>query len=151
MGKDLEIGVPGNAELNYETSPDVKVCSKLTDESVDKLPGNDQKNEGSPGQENNNVLTSEERSAQAADLIGEIAKNRDTQTVTPASQTPNGSSKTTECQDKNTEGTTDLPSLELSLKRLRSVGELGSATHEERNVLRRSEQSAFSRYKRLIP
>ncbi|KAJ8754048.1 hypothetical protein K2173_001946 [Erythroxylum novogranatense] len=44
------------------------------------------------------------------------------------------------CDDK------DAPSLELSLKRLRGIKDIGTAVHDDRNVLRRSDSSAFSRY-----
>ncbi|KAJ7972466.1 Two-component response regulator [Quillaja saponaria] len=39
-----------------------------------------------------------------------------------------------------------LPSLELSLKRLRRIKDTGNTTQDDRNVLRRSDLSAFSRY-----
>ncbi|XP_031269201.1 two-component response regulator-like APRR7 isoform X3 [Pistacia vera] len=40
----------------------------------------------------------------------------------------------------------ELPSLELSLKRLRGVKDIGMTVQVDRNVLRRSDSSAFSRY-----
>ncbi|KAK1257195.1 Two-component response regulator-like PRR73 [Acorus gramineus] len=40
----------------------------------------------------------------------------------------------------------ELPSLELSLKRLRSFGESATDAPDDRNVLKRSDLSAFSRY-----
>ncbi|KAK6140333.1 hypothetical protein DH2020_025928 [Rehmannia glutinosa] len=50
--------------------------------------------------------------------------------------------------DININATDDCkePSLELSLKRLRGVQDTGRSVQDERYVLRRSEQSAFSRY-----
>ncbi|TKY52864.1 Two-component response regulator PRR73 [Spatholobus suberectus] len=47
---------------------------------------------------------------------------------------------------KGTNNDEEFPSLELSLKRLRGVKEAGITIQDERNVLRRSDQSAFSRY-----
>ncbi|CAL0299573.1 unnamed protein product [Lupinus luteus] len=48
-------------------------------------------------------------------------------------------------EDKGTNNDEELPSLELSLKRLRGVKDAGNI-QDERNVLRRSDLSAFSRY-----
>lgn len=48
--------------------------------------------------------------------------------------------------NKGTNNDEELPSLELSLKRPRKVEEAGPAIQDERNILRRSDQSAFSRY-----
>ncbi|GMN39063.1 hypothetical protein TIFTF001_008298 [Ficus carica] len=42
--------------------------------------------------------------------------------------------------------TDEMPSLELSLKRLRGVKGTGTTVQDDRNVLRRSDSSAFSRY-----
>ena len=51
-----------------------------------------------------------------------------------------------EIKDSNDE----FPSLELSLKRLRGVKDAGITIQDERNVLRRSDLSAFSRYNDLV-
>ncbi|GER54327.1 unnamed protein product [Striga asiatica] len=50
--------------------------------------------------------------------------------------------------DINSNATDDCkePNVELSLKRLRGVQDTGGSVQDERHVLRRSEQSAFSRY-----
>jgi pseudo-response regulator 7 len=52
--------------------------------------------------------------------------------------------------NKGTNNDEELPSLELSLKRPRKVEEAGPAIQDERNILRRSDQSAFSRYGDLV-
>ncbi|KAK7345618.1 hypothetical protein VNO77_16225 [Canavalia gladiata] len=54
--------------------------------------------------------------------------------------------KSSDIENKGTDNDEELPSLELSLKRLRGVKDAGIAGQDERNVLRRSDQSAFSRY-----
>lgn len=54
--------------------------------------------------------------------------------------------KSSDIENKCTNNDEDLPSLELSLKRLRGVKDNGTTNQDERNVLRRSDQSAFSRY-----
>ncbi|KAK7285113.1 hypothetical protein RJT34_19873 [Clitoria ternatea] len=50
-------------------------------------------------------------------------------------------------ENKATTKNEELPSLELSLKRLRGVKDAAIKIQDERNVLRRSDLSAFSRYK----
>lgn len=88
----------------------------------------------------------EESSVRAADLIGSMAKNMDAQQAARAANAPNCSSKVPEGKDKNRDNI--MPSLELSLKRSRSTGDDANAIQEEqRNVLRRSDLSAFTRCK----
>ncbi|XP_058109973.1 two-component response regulator-like PRR37 isoform X2 [Magnolia sinica] len=143
MGKDLEIGVPRNPDLELESYPKEKVSTKISG-GKDKLPQQDPKKDM---QSNDNLLELNSNSpssklrVQAADLIGasnQISENR-------VAEAPNYLSKTSEIKDKAT-SYPQLPSLELSLKRLRSVGDDRIATQEDRNVLRRSDLSAFSRY-----
>ncbi|KAL2992383.1 hypothetical protein AAZX31_10G046000 [Glycine max] len=54
--------------------------------------------------------------------------------------------KSSDIENKGTNNDEELPSLELSLKRLRGVEDAGITIQDDRNVLRRSDQSAFSRY-----
>ncbi|KAL2323305.1 hypothetical protein Fmac_027684 [Flemingia macrophylla] len=58
----------------------------------------------------------------------------------------NKRSKSSDIENKGTNNDEEFPSLELSLKRLRGVKDAGITIQDERNVLRRSDQSAFSRY-----
>lgn len=58
--------------------------------------------------------------------------------------------KSSDIENKDTNNDEELPSLELSLKRLRGVEDAGIAIQDDRNVLRRSDQSAFSRYDDLV-
>lgn len=145
MGKDLEIGIPSNTEIQYETHPIEKHFSKQRDldTNKDKM----ESDNGIPTLKSNNLSTSDERSTKASDLISAIANKTGTQPLS-ALQVPYGSSKISECQEKTTDNSRDLPNLELSLKRLRPMGECRSATHDDCKVLRRSEQSAFSRCKK---
>ncbi|KAJ8765994.1 hypothetical protein K2173_020510 [Erythroxylum novogranatense] len=57
----------------------------------------------------------------------------------------NDLSKVSSAKDKGLYQTKQIPSLELSLKRLRDIGDTGTTAHD-RNVLRHSDFSAFSRY-----
>ncbi|KAH1227609.1 Two-component response regulator-like APRR7 [Glycine max] len=54
--------------------------------------------------------------------------------------------KSSDIENKGTNNDEELPSLELSLKRLRGVEDADITIQDDRNVLRRSDQSAFSRY-----
>ena len=58
----------------------------------------------------------------------------------------NRRAKPSDIEIKGINDNEELPSLELSLKRLRGVKDAGIAIQDERNVLRRSDLSAFSRY-----
>lgn len=132
MGKDLEIGVPRNSEIQCETHPSEHDYTKLAETKVAKCEKEPQ-NDGYLGSLRNNVIN--ESSAQANNIL-------DTQLAARVTQAPSSFSKLSEVQDKTS---TELPYVELSLKRLRSIGESRSATQDDRNVLRRSDLSAFSR------
>lgn len=54
--------------------------------------------------------------------------------------------KKPDSNDKGTGGNKELLSTDQGLKRLRGAYDVGKAVQDERNVLRRSESSAFSRY-----
>lgn len=58
--------------------------------------------------------------------------------------------KSSDIENKGTNDDEELPSLELSLKRLRGVNDAGITIQDERIVLRRSDQSAFSRYDDMV-
>ena len=143
MGKYLEIGVLTNAGVKPELHPVDKISTKLTGKSMDKQPERDEKNEDVLGLERNNVF--DEPGTDAADLIGGIANNTDAQLVNGVIDAPNGFPRIHESKDNKNDGSMELPSLQLSLKRLRSTGEGGNAMPDDHNILRRSNQSAFSR------
>nr|UYT09191.1 PRR37 [Oryza sativa] len=135
-GKDLEIGSPRNLNTAYQSSPNER-----------SIKPTDRRNEY-PLQNNSKEAAMEnleESSVRAADLIGSMAKNMDAQQAARATNAPNCSSKVPEGKDKNRDNI--MPSLELGLKRSRSTGDDANAIQEEqRNVLRRSDLSAFTRY-----
>ncbi|OVA18206.1 Signal transduction response regulator [Macleaya cordata] len=150
MGKDLEIGVPGNPDLQHEYASE-KVHTNLTVTDQDKLPALDLGKDTSILNEGALELNREKplgelRTQVAADSIGLISNCIVPPVETSFSEAPHGLCRISEIKDKANSDTKELPSLELSLKRLRSIGDVGSAAHDERNVLRRSDLSAFSRY-----
>lgn len=139
MGKDLEIGVPGN--LNSE-HPNEMVPAKPADRNTDKTPDSDRKTEGVTDGSN----TFDEPTTKAADLIGSITNcNRTQQAATRVADAPNRFVKISDGKEKGCDEFAELPSLELSLKRLRSAGDCVKPPVDDRNVLRRSDSSAFTR------
>ncbi|XP_074575488.1 two-component response regulator-like PRR37 isoform X2 [Curcuma longa] len=130
----LEIGLHTNSEIQSEYHRNEQDFTKLAETKVEKLSEKESKNEGCMGTLQNNGL--DVSSAQVAARLGN-------QTITRDIQSPSWFSKISEAQDRTS---IDLPSVELSLKRLRSIVEGATATQDDRNVLRRSDLSAFSRY-----
>ncbi|XP_018673787.2 two-component response regulator-like PRR73 isoform X2 [Musa acuminata AAA Group] len=144
MGKKMKIQECRKPEMQYESHSTEQDFIKLADKKMDKLPEKDSKNKGHLGTFRNDSFN--DPNAQAANLIDAVGNSSDSRVVTRIAQAPSGFSKVVEEQDKINHTSIDLPSVELSLKRLRSIGESGTANQDDRNVLRRLELSAFSRY-----
>ncbi|KAL6598726.1 hypothetical protein ACP70R_005050 [Stipagrostis hirtigluma subsp. patula] len=135
-GKELEIGAPRNLNRDHQFSPNERPI-KPVDRRCEYQPENNSKE--------TTMENLEEPTVRAADLIGSMAKNMDAQQAARVADAPNCSSKVPEGKDKNCDNV--LPSLELSLKRSRSSGDGANAVQDEqRNVLKRSDPSAFMRY-----
>lgn len=134
--KELEIGAPSKLNTEDQSSPNGSSI-KPTDRRCEYPPQNNS---------NGTIMENlEEPIVRAADLIGSMAKNMDAQEAARAKDAPNCSSKMPE--GKETGRDDIMPSLELSLKRARSSGDATDAIQEEqRNVFRRSDVSAFTRY-----
>uniref|UniRef100_A0A1D1XY64 Two-component response regulator-like PRR73 n=1 Tax=Anthurium amnicola TaxID=1678845 RepID=A0A1D1XY64_9ARAE len=142
MEKDLEIGISIHPNTHLEAYLSEKASTKLSSEMI----GNTKKNSPQPndvfrGPDGSNAIC--ELTTQAPDLIDTIAKSS---MVTTSAHASNSLHKITEDKDKAIADMKELPSLELSLKRLRSFGDDGITSNDDRYVLRRSDQSAFSRY-----
>ncbi|PUZ69143.1 hypothetical protein GQ55_2G086000 [Panicum hallii var. hallii] len=135
-GKNLEIGAPRNLNMDHQSSPNERPI-KPADGRCEYPPENNSKE--------SMIENLEEPTVRAADLIGSMAKNMDAHQATRAADAPNCSSKVPEGKDMNRDNV--LPLLELSLKRSRSsVGCANTGQDEQRNILRRSDLSAFTRY-----
>ncbi|XP_042510898.1 two-component response regulator-like PRR37 isoform X3 [Macadamia integrifolia] len=149
MGKDLEIGVPRNSGLQLEF-PSEKISTNFSHTKQETLPELERK-EDNEEIDNGLLQLNKEKPvgdmrAQAAELIATVANSTNHKVETGISEVPNALSKIPDVRDKTVADREELPSLELSLKRLRRVGDVGSATFDECNVLRHSDLSAFSRY-----
>ncbi|KAL1172982.1 hypothetical protein V6Z11_A05G384300 [Gossypium hirsutum] len=147
-GKDLEIGVPKITALQLE-NPSEKVNTNAAGGNQEKL------SELNPSKDDEKLekaqleLTGEKPGVdlvnRAADVIGVISKNTDAQIESAVFDVPDGLPKVSDTKGKVIYKTKEMPSLVLSLKRLIDVGDSGTSAHE-RNVLRHSDLSAFSRY-----
>ncbi|XP_022745742.1 two-component response regulator-like APRR7 isoform X2 [Durio zibethinus] len=149
MGKDLDVGMPRNVDLQLECSVEVPIktvgakqnnllemSSSKFDEQIDKRQLD--LNSESPSRK----LTSE-----AANQTGIASKSTDLKKESAEYEASNKISKISDSNDKTINDCKELlPSIELGLKRLRGVKDSGTVFRDERNVLRRSDSSAFSRY-----
>lgn len=148
MGRDLEIGVPGNSDFQLKSNVKVVASARVTGTKQEKLPLQDGQRNSQPNEELLKIEINNQFSewrTQASDVISVVNGSLSPQMENGATETLNNASKISETKEKAT-----LDTLELSLKRLRSVGDV-SATHVERNVLRHSNMSAFSRCEEEYP
>lgn len=148
MGKDLEIVVPTIPDLQLG-DPGEEGLTNMAGTNKDKfselnLKNNDEKLEKRE-LELNNEKPNGELKTQAVDLIAVATNsNTDPQIESVVFDIPRSISKLPDMNDKTDNENKEIPSLELSLKRLRDVRDTGSSAHD-RNVLRHSGLSAFSR------
>ncbi|XAR56101.1 hypothetical protein NMG60_11036429 [Bertholletia excelsa] len=141
MGNDPGIRVPANPDLQLEGQAVPAINkAKLSDL---KLKGDGEKLEKEK-LEMNSETPVEKLTKEAADLGGALTSSTNPQIENLVTEVQNDISKTN-IKDKTTYDTKEIPSLELSLKRLIDVREIGTSAQEQ-NVLRHSDLSAFSRY-----
>ncbi|KAK1320217.1 Two-component response regulator-like PRR73 [Acorus calamus] len=148
MGKDLEIGVPSN--LYVPVSSDTNEKSPFNAEDVnDIVPERDINKKNQSSKEKllkfNCKKLIGDLNDEAVDPSGGTSTN-----VRNRMPRDNEASivltKVFETENNSVSDAKELPSLELSLKRLRSFGESATDALDDRNVLKRSDLSAFSRY-----
>lgn len=142
MGKDLGIGIPREPDLQLEDHGK-KASSTVTETEKDEFPDLGSENDGGKVEKEklgvNSETLNKELRKETADLIGAMTHCTNRQMETAAVTVPNDNIK-----DMAICSTKEIPSLELSLKRRRDGGEIGTSA-QERNVLRHSDLSAFSR------
>ncbi|XVF83354.1 hypothetical protein PTKIN_Ptkin16aG0479800 [Pterospermum kingtungense] len=148
MGKDLEIGVSKISALELG-NPSEKVSTNIAGANREKLSKRNPEKDDEKLEKAQLELNSEKPGGdlrnQAADLIGVITNNTDTRIESAVFNIPNGPPKVSDAKDKVISGAKEIPSLKLSLKRLREVEDTGTSARKQ-NVLRHSDLSAFSRY-----
>lgn len=144
MGKDLEIGVPRNPDLQLEDRSK-KVLATLAGAKKDKINKLESTRDGDKLENDKKELNSGtpngELTKEIADLNEAITHCTNPRMESVATEVPNDISKKN-INDKAIYDTEEISSLQLSLKRLRDVGDIGNNA-KERNALR---HSAFSRY-----
>lgn len=126
----------------YSKSIDQK--SDYPDENLTKFLGSKQNNlHLDKGQLDLNTDSPVNPKHEAANPANAAGTHIDTAEFKP----PNRNSKVSDTKNKAVIDSNETPTLELSLKRLRGVKEAGKTVQDDRNVLRRSNSSAFSRYR----
>ncbi|KAL3523420.1 hypothetical protein ACH5RR_016254 [Cinchona calisaya] len=148
MGKDLRIGVPRDRDLQLKGQSD-EVLGNMANTEKGKLSAPDMKKDREKVEkgmvEYNNEIGKDEILDKDNDLMGAITNMGMARGGSAQNEAPKGPSKIPVLKDVDPYNAKELPSLELSLKRLRDVGNAGNSA-QERNVLRHSDHSAFSRY-----
>lgn len=145
----MDIGVPRIPNLQIEHSSGKEVAF-VPGNNGEKLPQMNSKNnveqiDKAQLETINSDKPKGDSGNRATDGMGVITDSNDPQTGSTVFNIPNSSSKVSNQKDKVVDENNVIPSLELSLKRLRDFGDTGTSAHD-RNVLRHSDLSAFSRY-----
>lgn len=139
MGKDMEIGAP-NLQPE-ETSKRDKITADPTADETSEV-GHRKNNEQL--EDSQLELNSEKPNAKA----GAVTNGSNPAVDTVNLNIGNGLSKVSDVKDKAVYDTKEMPSLELSLKRMKDDVESNPL---DKNVLRHSGLSAFSRYNSSTP
>ncbi|XP_022765293.1 two-component response regulator-like PRR37 isoform X2 [Durio zibethinus] len=148
MGKDLEMGVPKITALqlrNPSETVSTNIAGATSKENLSEINPKKDDEKLEEQLELNSEKPGGDLRNRAADLIGVISNNTDAQIEKAVFDISNCLPKDSDAKDNAVYDTKEIPSLELSLKRLRDVGDTGTSAHE-RKVLRHSDLSAFSRY-----
>ncbi|GMI96474.1 pseudo-response regulator 7 [Hibiscus trionum] len=148
LRKDLGVNKPRDLDLLLECPVEVPIrtvgtkqinllemSSSKFNEQIDKRQL-DLNSEGLPSKQKSEAANQTGITSMTIDLKKEIAEY----------EASNRHSKISDGNDKTINGSKELPSIELGLKRFRVVKDAGTVVRDERNVLRHSDSSAFSRY-----
>ncbi|XWS66956.1 hypothetical protein CRYUN_Cryun05aG0244700 [Craigia yunnanensis] len=148
MGKDLDIGMPRNVDLQLECLVEVPTKTVGTKQINLLEMSSSQINEQIDKRQldlNSESLSSKLKS-EVANQTGITSKTTDLKKESAEYEASNRLSKISDSNDKTINDSKELSSIELGLKRLRGVKDARTVVRDERNVLRRSDSSAFSRY-----
>lgn len=138
--KDKEIGASENPDLPHEC-PDEMLSIHLQIRRQNKLPEEDTKPLDRVQLEDNSENVTSKPGNQSSNIISDIVNSTDPEAETRDFDPPNGLSDISLI--KAHRDSRQVPSLELTLKRLRE--DVGDVAHDDRNVLRHSDLSAFSK------
>ncbi|KAH9671925.1 Two-component response regulator-like APRR7 [Citrus sinensis] len=146
--RDLDVGGQRSLDLQleYQTESPIKLVGTKKTNRLD-LGSSKLSEQIDRGQlDLNSESPSSKLKYEAAKLAGAITKIIDSDKEDTEYEASNKPSKILDINSKSIKDSKELPSLELSLKRLRGVKDIGTTIQDDRNVLRRSDSSAFSRY-----
>lgn len=148
MGKDLEIGVSRiPLQLEDLSSNGLTKIASTDGEKISEVKSKKDDEKLQKGQvELDSVKPNGDLRNKVADLMGLITNSTDSKIESVVCDIPNGISKVSDMKVKALFDNKETPDLELSLKRLRDVGDTETSAQDQ-NILRHSELSAFSRYR----
>lgn len=130
MGKNLEVGVSGNEKIpTHQSSKRQNKLSEVDSKPSEQLECN---NEAKRGKWRDQVPNS-------GSAYAPQGESREF-------DAPNGPSELSRAKDKALSDGGEMPSLGLTLKRLREAEDDRIAANDDCNVLRHSDSSAFSKY-----
>ncbi|OEL19997.1 Two-component response regulator-like PRR73 [Dichanthelium oligosanthes] len=143
MGKYLEIGAPRNSSAEYQSSLNDTSVNPTEKRHETHIPQCKSKKKAMTEDDCTNMLS--EPNTETADLISSIARNAEGQQEVRVADASGCPSKVPDGNDKNHDSHIEVTPHELGLKRLKTNG-AAMEIHDERNILRRSDLSAFTRY-----
>lgn len=144
MGRYLGIGAPRNSSAEYQSSLNDVSVNPIEKGHENHMSKCKSKKETMAEDDCTNMPSA--TNAETADLISSIARNTEGQQAVQAVDAPDGPSKMANGNDKNHDSHIEVTPHELGLKRSRTNGATAEI-HDERNILKRSDQSAFTRCK----
>ncbi|XP_062092813.1 two-component response regulator-like PRR37 isoform X2 [Humulus lupulus] len=147
MGKDLKIGLPSLPNSLLEDTGE-KGQTNMEGTNKDKCSELNSKKDDQELEKGELDLNNEEPNAektQAVDLMGVSTNSIDPHMESGILDIPNELSKVACMRDNANHENKETPFFELILKRPRDIQDTGTSAHD-RNVLRHSDISAFSRY-----
>ncbi|XP_050228975.1 two-component response regulator-like APRR7 isoform X2 [Mercurialis annua] len=147
-GKEFEIAVTGNLDIQLECqiSNPSKLVNTKQKNLLDRMSGkfNKQSDKGQLDLNSENPLST--LKYEAANLERFTPNITDPHMDIKEIEATKRHSKISDMKSKASSDAKETPSVELSLKRRRGSEDIGSVAQEDRNILRRSDSSAFSRY-----
>ncbi|GJN08223.1 hypothetical protein PR202_ga26119 [Eleusine coracana subsp. coracana] len=143
MGKYLEIGALRNSSVEYQSSLNDMPGNPTEKQHETHMTQTNSKNKVMV--ENDGATTLTEPNTQTADLISSIARNAETNQAVRITDIHGSPSEMSDGNGKNCGSHVDMMSHGLGLKRLKTAV-ASTENHDERNILRRSDLSAFTRY-----
>ncbi|XP_039828716.1 two-component response regulator-like PRR73 isoform X2 [Panicum virgatum] len=143
MGKYLEIGAPRNSSVEYQSSLNDTSVNPTGKRHEIHIPQFKSKKKVMADDDCTNMMS--EPNTETADLISSIARNTEGQQAVQVADAPGCPSRIPDGNDKNHDSHIQVTPHELGLKRLKTNGAT-TEIHDERNILRRSDLSAFTRY-----